>query len=240
MRLNNRPHNQLRPITIEINTNPFAEGSCTISAGLTKIICTATADSKLPHFLKGKGTGWLTAEYNMLPRATQSRVDREAVKGKQSGRTQEIQRLIGRSLRSVLNLEALKENQIKIDCDVIIADAGTRTLAITGGFVAMYLAVNKMLQNKVINVNPINEFIAAVSCGVVNNNVLLDLDYSEDSTAQVDGNFVITQSGNIVEIQTTAEKQAFSQQQLFSLVELANNGVQQLIACQQNALKDYL
>ena len=195
-----RNFNQLREISFEKNINLHAEGSCLVKFGNTHVICTASIDEKTPHWLKNSGKGWVTAEYGMLPRSTNSRIDREAARGKQTGRTQEIQRLIGRSLRSVTNLDELGERQIKIDCDVIQADGGTRTASISGGFVALYLAVEKLKKNYNIAKPIIKDFIAAVSTGIIDNNPILDLDYEEDSSAQVDANFVICKSGKISEI----------------------------------------
>jgi ribonuclease PH len=237
VRKNNRAFNQIRPISIKTNVNSFAEGSCLITAGNTQILCTASVEGKIPAFLKGTGSGWVTAEYGMLPRSTETRMDRESVKGKQTGRTQEIQRLIGRSLRSCVDLKALGENQIKIDCDVLSADAGTRTLAITGGFIALYLALEKMVKQGSLQSVPIKYFLAAVSCGIINDVALLDLDYSEDSSAQVDSNFVITDNGNIVEIQSSAEKDSFTEEQFNQMFSLAKLGIKDLIALQKQAIE---
>ena len=208
MRLD-RNFDQLRPISFEIDVNMHAEGSCLVKLGNTHVLCTASIEEKTPHWLKNTGKGWVTAEYGMLPRSTNSRIDREAARGKQSGRTQEIQRLIWRSLRSVINLENLGERQIKIDCDVLQADGRTRTAAISGGFVALAIAINKY--KKIYNIKEIiiKEHIAAISCGIIDNQVNLDLDYNEDSNAEVDANFVICESEKISEIQVTGEEYFF-------------------------------
>ena len=234
MRNSKRENNQLREIDIIPNYNPYAEGSCLIKFGNTHVICTASVEEKVPQWLKGQNKGWITAEYGMLPRATQERVTREAKKP--SGRTQEIQRLIGRSLRAVIDLEAMKDISICIDCDVIQADGGTRTASITGGFVALYLAIQKLKKDKKIVVNPIKEFVAAVSCAVYQGNKILDVDYLEDSNAQADVNFVLTESGGIVEIQGTAEDEPFSEEEFKELMGLAKSGVAELIKKQKEAL----
>jgi len=231
-----RNNDQLRDITIETNYNPYAEGSCLISYGNTKVLCTASVEESVPPFLRGKNKGWLTAEYGMLPRSTHTRMKREAAFGKQSGRTQEIQRLIGRSLRAILDLEKLGERQIIIDCDVIQADGGTRTASITGGYVAMVLAINKFIKIGMIRHNPIIDQVAAISCGILNDNILLDLNYEEDSSAQVDANFIITAKGKIVEIQSTAEEHPFEVQQFHGMMELALNGTKELFEVQSKAL----
>ncbi|MDR0484948.1 MAG: ribonuclease PH [Alphaproteobacteria bacterium] len=236
MRLNNRANNQLRNLSIEINVNKHAEGSCLIAFGDTKVLCTASVSNKIPSFLKGTGSGWITAEYGMLPRSTSERMDRESVKGKQSGRTQEIQRLIGRSLRSIVDLEKLGEHQIKIDCDVIQADGGTRVASISGGFVAMYLAINTLLESGEITENPIVEELAAVSCGVLNGVSLLDLDYTEDSAVEVDSNFAITSSGKIIEMQVSSEKSPIDREKTNELLDLAYKGVAEIILEQKRVL----
>ena len=233
---NERTSNDMRNISFEINVNLHAEGSCLVKFGNTHILCTASIDEKPPPWLRNSGKGWVTAEYGMLPRSTNTRMDREAIKGKQSGRTQEIQRLIGRSLRSIINLQNLGERQIKIDCDVIQADGGTRTASISGGFVALYQAVSLLKKNYNINKPIIKEFIAAVSAGIINDKPNLDLDYSEDSNAQVDANFVICESGKISEIQSTGEEYFFSRDQFNELFELANKGVNEIISKQKNIL----
>lgn len=236
MRPSKRAANDLRDISIIPHFNPHAEGSCLIKMGNTHVLCTASVDEKVPHFLRNSGKGWVTAEYGMLPRATNQRTDREAARGKQSGRTQEIQRLIGRSLRSVVDMEKLGERQIKLDCDVIQADGGTRTASITGAFVAMYLACQKLLATKKIASMPINDFVAAVSCGIYEGTPVLDLDYAEDSSAQADANFVLTASGKIIEIQGTAEEKPFEEETFLSLLELAKQGIKKLVALQNDLL----
>jgi len=233
---NERTSKDMRNISFEINVNLHAEGSCLVKFGNTHILCTASIDEKPPPWLRNSGKGWVTAEYGMLPRSTNTRMDREAIKGKQSGRTQEIQRLIGRSLRSIINLQNLGERQIKIDCDVIQADGGTRTASISGGFVALYQAVSLLKKNYNINKPIIKEFIAAVSAGIINDKPNLDLDYSEDSNAQVDANFVICESGKIAEIQSTGEEYFFSRDQFNALFELANKGINEIISKQKNIL----
>lgn len=223
-----RKSNELRAVSIEKDYNPYAEGSCLISFGNTKVICTASIEENLPPFLRGKSQGWVTAEYGMLPRSTHSRMRREANAGKQSGRTQEIQRLIGRSLRSVVDLHKLGERQITIDCDVIQADGGTRTAAITGGYVALKLAVQHLIQRKMLSENPITDQIAAISCGILDGDVLLDLDYKEDSSAQVDANFIMTSKGKIVEVQSTAEESPFGTKDLYAMMDLAEAAIKKL------------
>ena len=232
----NRKFSDLRTISFEKGVNLHAEGSCLVKFGNTQVMCTATIDEKVPHWLKNTGKGWVTAEYGMLPRSTNSRIDREAAKGKQSGRTQEIQRLIGRSLRSIIDLKNLGERQIKIDCDVIQADGGTRTAAISGGFVALYQSIQ--LFNRKYNIQKpiIKEFIAAISAGIINQEVNLDLDYLEDSEAQADANFVISESGKISEIQVTGEECFFSYEQFNSMFYLARVGVQEIIEKQKEVL----
>jgi ribonuclease PH len=231
-----RPHNGLRPVTLQAGISRHAEGSCMVSFGNTKVLCTASVESNPPSFLRGTGQGWVTAEYGMLPRSTGSRNPREAAKGKQSGRTQEIQRLIGRSLRAICDLSALGERQITIDCDVIEADGGTRTASITGAYVALAQAIHYMLQEKMITKNPLTSSVCAVSCGVVNGVALLDLDYSEDSTADVDANFVLAGDGNMIEIQSTAEKNTFSEAEFFSLLNLAKEASLTLTHLQNEAI----
>lgn len=232
-RLSGRKFNELRKVIIEPNVAEYAEGSCLISFGKTKVLCTATVDDFVPHFLKGKGEGWVTAEYGMLPRSTQTRIPREAVKGKQGGRTVEIQRLIGRSLRAVMDMEKLGERQITIDCDVINADGGTRTASITGGYVALFLAMKKLKSDKKITHFPIIDSVAAVSCGIYKGEPILDLEYTEDSTAEADANFVFTGSGRIIEIQATAEEHAFSEEDYNKLYTLAKKGIAELIELQK-------
>ena len=229
--------NQMREISFEKNVNIHADGSCLVKFGNTHVLCLATIDEKVPHWLKNSGKGWVTAEYGMLPRSTNTRMDREAAKGKQSGRTQEIQRLIGRSLRSVINLTNLGERQIKIDCDVIQADGGTRTASITGGFVALYLAINKLRNNYNIQKPIVTNFVAAISAGIIDNKPLLDLDYNEDSKAQVDANFVICDTGDISEIQVTGEEFFYSENQFNEIFQLAKNGIKEIIEMQKKVLQ---
>ena len=228
-----RTFQELRPISFKIGVNIHAEGSCLVKFGNTQVLCTASIDEKTPHWLKNSGKGWVTAEYGMLPRSTNTRIDREAAKGKQSGRTQEIQRLIGRSLRSVVNLENLGERQIKIDCDVIQADGGTRTASISGGFVALYQAVLLLQKNYNIQKPIVKEFVAAVSAGIIADQPNLDLDYNEDSLAQVDANFIICESGKIAEIQATGEEYFFSDEQFQLIFNLAKKGVPEIIQKQK-------
>ena len=236
MRQNNRENNQLRPINIELNTNKWAEGSCLIKCGDTQVMCTASLEDKVPAWVKGTGSGWVTAEYGMLPRSTETRMDRESKKG-QSGRTHEIQRLIGRSLRSVVDLKEMGEISVKVDCDVIQADGGTRTASITGGFVALYLAMEKLVEMHKIFANPIKDTVAAISCGIINGEAMLDLDYAEDSNAWTDSNFVITGKGGLVEIQGTAEHNPFSQEELLTLLGLAQKGCDELKTMQKTLLR---
>ena len=232
----NRTFQELRPVSFKIGVNIHAEGSCLVKFGNTQVLCTASIDEKTPHWLKNSGKGWVTAEYGMLPRSTNTRIDREAAKGKQSGRTQEIQRLIGRSLRSVVNLENLGERQIKIDCDVVQADGGTRTASISGGFVALYQAVLLLQKNYNIQKPIVKEFVAAVSAGIIADQPNLDLDYNEDSLAQVDANFIICESGKIAEIQVTGEEYFFSDEQFQLIFNLAKKGVPEIIQKQKEAL----
>ena len=234
MRHSNRQNNQLREIELIPNFNPYAEGSCLVKFGGTHVVCTASAEEKVPAWLKGQDKGWITAEYAMLPRATQIRVPREAKKP--SGRTQEIQRLVGRSLRSVVDLSKMKDISICIDCDVLQADGVTRVASITGGFVALYIALQKLLKNKKIKENPIKEFVAAVSCDIYNGEAILDVDYEEDSHSQVDMNFVMTESGKIVEIQGTAEGDPFDEAQFNQLLALGRKGIAEIIVKQKQAL----
>ncbi len=232
-----RSFNQMREISFEKNVNIHADGSCLVKFGNTHVLCLATIDEKVPHWLKNTGKGWITAEYGMLPRSTNTRMDREAAKGKQSGRTQEIQRLIGRSLRSIVDLSNLGERQIKIDCDVIQADGGTRTASISGGFISLYLAIEKLKNNYNLQKPIIKDFIGAVSAGIVGNKALLDLDYEEDSEAQVDANFVICDSNEISEIQVTGEEFFFNDAQFTEMFSLAKIGVKEIISKQKEALK---
>ena len=232
-----RNFDQLRDVTFETNVNLHAEGSCLVKFGNTQVMCTASIDEKTPPWLRNSGKGWVTAEYGMLPRSTNTRIDREAARGKQSGRTQEIQRLIGRSLRSVTNLQELGERQIKIDCDVIQADGGTRTASISGGFVALYQAIEKLKKNYNIQQRIIKNYVAAISVGIVDNKPCLDLDYEEDSAAQVDANFVICDNEKLSEIQVTGEEFFFSSDQYQELYKLAQIGINQIISKQKSALE---
>ena len=236
MRPSGRNLSQMRPISIETGVMAHAEGSCLIRVGNTHVLCSATLEESPPRFLKGTGLGWVTAEYGMLPRATNTRNRREAATGKQSGRTQEIQRLIGRSLRAGVDRVALGERQITIDCDVIQADGGTRCASITGGWVALRLAVNKLLKAGAITSDPIMDHVAAVSCGIYAGQPLLDLDYAEDSEAGTDGNFVLTGAGRLIEVQMSAEGATFSRDQMAQLLDLAEGGMADLVAAQQAAL----
>lgn len=234
MRPSGRETNQMRPISIEIGVTRHAEGSCLIKCGDTHVLCTASIDERVPSFMKNTGLGWVTAEYGMLPRATNTRMRREAKNG-QSGRTQEIQRLIGRSLRAGVDRVALGERQITVDCDVIQADGGTRCASITGGWVALRLAVNKLLKAGDCLSDPLVDPIAAVSCGIYAGQTVLDLDYPEDSEAGVDGNFVLTGSGQLVEVQMSAEGSTYSRDQMNDLLDLAEKGVAELVAAQKTA-----
>lgn len=231
-----RTENQLRPITLEAGVSRHAEGSCLISCGHTKVLCTASIDEFVPPWMRNSVKGWVTAEYGMLPRATGSRNAREAAKGKQSGRTQEIQRLIGRSLRAAVDLQKLGERQIIVDCDVIEADGGTRTASITGGYVALHLALQKLVDSGKIRELPVISSIAAISCGIVGGKALLDLDYEEDFAAGVDANFVMTGGSNLVEVQATAEEHAFSSEEMMQMLGLAQAGIAQLTQLQMKAI----
>ncbi|HSV02306.1 MAG TPA: ribonuclease PH [Phenylobacterium sp.] len=236
MRPSERTPEALRPVTLETGVNRYAEGSCLASFGHTKVLVTASLEEGVPGFLRGRGQGWVTAEYGMLPRATHTRGRREAAQGKQSGRTQEIQRLIGRSLRAVVDLKALGERQITIDCDVVQADGGTRTAAVTGAWVALRQATRYMLAEGVIARDPILGQVAAISCGVFAGTPVLDLDYEEDSTAEADANFVLTGNGDIVEIQATGEKRGFSEAEFEALFALARKGIGELCVLQRAAV----
>ena len=231
-----RSFSELRKISFEKNVNIHADGSCLVKFGNTHVLCLATIDEKVPNWLRNSGKGWVTAEYGMLPRSTNTRMDREAAKGKQSGRTQEIQRLIGRSLRSIVDLTNLGERQIKIDCDVIQADGGTRTASISGGFISLYLAIKKLKDNYNIQKPIIKNFIGAVSAGIIDGKPLLDLNYIEDSEAQVDANFVICENGEISEIQVTGEEFFFSDNQFNEIFGLAKRGINEIIELQKKAL----
>lgn len=234
MRHSRRANNQIRDIEIIPHFNPYAEGSCLIKCGNTHVICTVTYEDKVPSWLKGQEKGWITAEYAMLPRSTAIRVPRELKKP--SGRSQEIQRLIGRSLRAAVDLEKMPDVSFLVDCDVIQADGGTRTASITGSFVALYLAVQKLMSDGILKENPIREFVAAVSCDILNGEAIADVDYEEDSAAQVDMNFIMTESGKIVEIQGTAEGEPFSEEEFNMLLALAKQAIKQLNAKQHAVL----
>ena len=236
MRPSGRSPDELRTLTIEPGFTKHAEGSCLISFGDTRVLVTASVENSLPPWLRGKGKGWVTGEYGMLPRSTHTRGKREAARGKQSGRTQEIQRLIGRSLRAVVDMEKLGERQITIDCDVIQADGGTRTASISGAWVAMRLAVDKLLESGALEVDPIETQVAAVSCGIYNGTPVLDLDYAEDSNAGSDGNFVLTGDGKIVEAQISAEGERFDDESLLRLMRLAKMGCDDIFAAQRKAV----
>ena len=235
MRPSGRDLSEMRPVSIETGVTKHAEGSCMIRVGDTHVLCTATIEDRVPPFIKGSGLGWVTAEYGMLPRSTTSRMRREASTGKQGGRTVEIQRLIGRSLRAGVDRVALGERQITVDCDVIQADGGTRCASITGGWVALRLAVNKLMKTGEVISDPLVEPVAAVSCGIYAGQPVLDLDYPEDSEAGVDGNFVMLGSGRLIEVQMSAEGSTFSRQQMDELMELAAKGVGELAAIQKAA-----
>ena len=232
-----RQPDQLRDITLTRHFTCHAEGSVLVAFGNTKVICTASVESKVPSFLRGSGQGWITAEYGMLPRSTGDRMGREAARGKQGGRTVEIQRLIGRSLRAAVDLEALGEHTITVDCDVIQADGGTRTAAITGACVALADAIRVMRERGLISVNPMQQLLAAVSVGVYNGVPVLDLDYAEDSNAETDMNVIMSEQGGFIEVQGTAEQTPYSRQELNAMLDLATQGIQQLIACQREALE---
>ena len=236
MRHSKRASDELRAVTLETGVNRYAEGSCLVGFGHTRVLVTASLEEGVPPFLRGRGQGWVTAEYGMLPRATHTRGRREAAQGKQSGRTQEIQRLIGRSMRAVIDVKALGERQITLDCDVIQADGGTRTAAITGGWVALKLATKHLLDEGVLKSDPIRDHVAAVSCGLVDGVAVLDLDYEEDSDAEADANFVLTGAGDIVEIQATGEKRGFSQTEFETLFGLARTGIARLVEMQKSAV----
>jgi ribonuclease PH len=235
MRPSGRAPDQMRAIIMEPGFTKHAEGSCLVGFGETRVLCTASVETSVPPWLRNKGRGWVTAEYGMLPRATHTRGSREAAKGKQSGRTQEIQRLIGRSLRAVVDLERLGERQITLDCDVIQADGGTRTAAISGAWVALRIAVDKLMTDGLIASDPIRQKVAAVSCGIHNQAAVLDLDYAEDSAAGADGNFVLTGDGNIVEAQVTAEGETYDEESLLRLLRLARIGCAEIFAAQDRA-----
>ena len=236
MRPSGRAPDALRTVSLQPGVARHAEGSCLIRMGVTEVLCTASVEARVPPFLPGKGEGWVTAEYGMLPRATHTRGDREAARGKQSGRTQEIQRLIGRALRAVVDRKAMGEMAITLDCDVITADGGTRCAAITGAWVALHQAFEHCVLKNVLSANPLRDQVAAVSCGLWQGAAVLDLDYAEDSAAQADANFVLTGRGGIVEVQGTAEGEPFSDEQLLELMRLARQGTAELFMAQRRAI----
>jgi ribonuclease PH len=231
-----RTPDALRKVELTLDVSKHAEGSCLVKFGDTHVLCTASVDDFVPGWMKNLGKGWVTAEYGMLPRATGKRTDREAAKGKQSGRTQEIQRLIGRALRTVVDVHALGERQVRIDCDVLQADGGTRTASITGGYVALYRAMQHLTKIGLCNTMPIVDSVAAISCGIYNGTPVLDLDYAEDSAAETDANFVITGKGGLVEIQSTAEREPFSEEEFLAMLSLAKSGCAELTKLQKAAL----
>jgi len=231
-----RNADQLRTVELIPNYSKHAEGSCLVKAGDTHVLCTASVEEKVPPWMRGSGKGWVTAEYGMLPRSTGSRMDREAARGKQSGRTQEIQRLIGRALRGVVDVKALGERQIKVDCDVIQADGGTRTASLTGAYVALHMACQHLVDLKLLEALPLTDTVSAISCGIYKGTPVLDLDYDEDSDAETDANFVITGKGGIVEIQGTAEQEPFSEEEFLQLLSLAKAGCSDLCAAQKDVL----
>ena len=235
MRPSKRAADQMRPVTLERAVARYAEGSCLVKFGETHVLCTASLEDKPPPWLRGQGRGWITAEYAMLPRATLTRTRRESTAGKPSGRTQEIQRLIGRSLRAVVDLPAMGERQITVDCDVIQADGGTRTASITGAWVALYDCLAWMRQRSIVKEIPLKDHVAAISCGIVKGEAVIDLDYLEDSSAETDANFVLTGSGGLVEVQATAEGAPFAETELAAMLGLAKAGVAQLVALQREA-----
>ncbi len=235
MRNDGRTSDQLRPITFITPYTKYAEGSCLVTFGDTHVVCTATLEEKVPPFLRNTGSGWVTAEYGMLPRSTGARMDREAAKGKQTGRTQEIQRLIGRALRCVVDMKLLGERQIKIDCDVIQADGGTRTAAICGGYVALAQALRPLINQGTIQGAVLKDTVAAISCGIIKGQVMMDLNYEEDSSADVDANFVMTGSGKIVEVQGTAEGMPFDQSDFSKMMDLAQQGIVRITQMQKDA-----
>ena len=236
MRPSNRAPGELRPVTMERKVARYAEGSCLIKFGGTHVLCTASLEDKPPPWLRGQGRGWITAEYAMLPRATHTRSRRESTSGKQSGRTQEIQRLIGRSLRAVTNLQGMGERQVTLDCDVLQADGGTRTASITGAWVALHDCFDWMRSRSIVKENPLRDHVAAISCGIYQGNPVLDLDYAEDSEAQTDANFVISGAGALVEVQASAEGAVFSEAELAAMMALAKTGIADLVVLQKQAL----
>ncbi len=236
MRINNREITAIRPIKITPNVIGNADGSCMIEIGKTRVICTASIDNRVPFWLKNTGKGWVTAEYGMLPRSTNQRMSREAKSGKQSGRTQEIQRLIGRSIRACVDLEKIPEKQIMIDCDVIEADGGTRTASITGAWLALKFCVERMMKQGLINKSPIKSQIAAISCGILNGQVLIDLDYEEDSAAEVDANFVFTSDFELIEVQSTGEEKTFKVDDLNKMLNLVKENSHKVFEAQKKAI----
>lgn len=238
MRPSGRLPDELRPISFERHFTCHAEGSVLVSYGRTKVLCTASVEERVPPFLKGQGQGWVTAEYGMLPRSTGTRTQREAARGKQTGRTQEIQRLIGRSLRAAIDLKALGERQITVDCDVLQADGGTRTASISGAFVALNDAINQLIQRRLIKENPLHGMVASVSVGIYQGVPVLDLDYPEDSSAETDMNVVMNDAGHFIEVQGTAEGHAFRREEMDAMMDLAAGGIQQIITAQRLALDD--
>ena len=236
MRASNRKNDEMRPVTLERNYSRHAEGSCFVKFGNTHVLCTATVDDRVPAWLRGQNRGWVTAEYGMIPRSTGKRMRREATVGKQSGRTSEIQRIIGRSLRAIVDLDAMGECQILIDCDVIQADGGTRTAAITGSWVALNDCVQWMISRNVIHNDIIKDHVAAISTGIYNKTPILDLDYHEDSDAETDANFVMTGTGELVEIQSTAEEEPYTEEEFLSMLELAKQGINKLVELQKMAI----
>ncbi len=237
MRPSGRDPDELRAVALQTGVAKYAEGSCLAKFGDTHVLCTASVEERVPPWMRNSGRGWVTAEYGMLPRSTNTRMDREAARGKQSGRTQEIQRLIGRSLRAVTDLEGLGERQVRLDCDVIQADGGTRTAAITGACVALHIALKGLVKRKAIDAVPMADLVQGVSCGIYQGTEVLDLDYAEDSTAEADSNFVFTGAGRIVEVQGTAEADPFSRRQFLRLLDLARKGTEALHTKQRQALK---
>ena len=237
MRKFNRKNHELRKISVEVDINKNAHGSCIIKYGMTKVVCTASIDEDLPKWLREKKTGWITAEYGMLPGSTNSRNKRESKIGKQSGRTIEIQRLIGRSLRSVIDLEKLAGYQIIVDCDVLQADGGTRTASITGGYVALCLAIKKLISEGLIKKNPIKDFVAAISCGIVKEKILIDLDYDEDSAAQVDANFVLSKTLGFSEIQISGEENTFNMKSVKEMIDMTETSMRHIFKIQKDAIK---
>ncbi len=237
MRPSGRTPEQMRDVIFERGFSKHAEGSCLVKCGNTHVLCTASVEEKVPGWMRGSGKGWVTAEYGMLPRSTHQRMDREAARGKQSGRTQEIQRLIGRSMRSVVDLQKLGERQVRIDCDVIQADGGTRTAAITGAYIALQEAIDHIMKVGLLTETPLTDSVSAISCGIYQGTSVLDLDYNEDSTAETDANFVLTGNGGIVEIQGTAEQSPFSEEEFMTLLSLAKKGCGELKQLQEDTFK---